>query len=196
MGEKNKKVPSCGKSPEQRRSSVRKILAAGSVAAGMGAPLWATPVVKSVVLPAHAQTSETSGRPVVVLRGPIGEPESFGLLDLFLNSAYAAEEDDLAGGCISITIDGSSVTATVTLNTGDSDTKSGILTGCGFTVANVNGYTVVGTVDDENNPTTGDGSVGSQNFNVVINGSCSVISPTTTTTTTTTCGPNGTPCPD
>ncbi|MGA8258915.1 MAG: hypothetical protein WB783_01755 [Arenicellales bacterium] len=167
---------------------MRKILAAGSVTAGTSVSIWKTPFVKSVVLPAHAQTSDPvnggggpgNGGGGPVISGQIGEPDVAGLLDLFLRSAYAAEED-LVGGCVEIMIVGSSVTVTVTLNTGASDTKSGTLTDCGFTVANVNGYTVVGTVDDQNNPTTCDGSVGSEDFSAVLNGSCSVVPPATTT---------------
>ncbi len=179
---------------------MRKILAAGSVTAGTGASIWKTPFVRSVVLPAHAQTSgpvNTGDDPVnsggsPVISGQIGEPEITGLLDLFLSSAYAAD-DDLVGGCVEIMIVGSSVTVTVTLNTGASDTKSGTLTNCGFTVANVNGYTVVGTVDDQDNPTTCDGSVGSEDFSAILNGSCSVVPPATTTDD---CVPTeGSPCP-
>jgi hypothetical protein len=186
-------------SVEKRRSAVRKILAAGSVTAGASASAWKTPLVESVVLPAHAQTSnpgsasDGEGNQSAAISGQIGSPETTGLLDLFLRSAYAAE-DDLVGGCIEIMVDGSSVTVTVTLNNGDSDTKSGTLTDCGFTVANVNGYTVTGTVDDADNPTTADGTVGSQDFSAVVNGSCSVVPPATTTDD---CVPTeGSACPD
>lgn len=202
MKKRVRNTTSSDESVEKRRSAVRKILAAGSVTAGAGAATWKTPLVESVILPAHAQTSNPGsgsddeggqGNQSVAISGQIGSPETTGLLDLFLRSAYAAE-DDLVGGCIEIMVDGSSVTVTVTLNNGDSDTKSGTLTDCGFSVANVNGYTVTGTVDDANNPTTADGTVGSQDFSAVVNGSCSVVPPATTTDD---CVPTeGSACPD
>lgn len=189
MTKKDRSTISSCESVEKRRSAVRKILAAGSLTAGAGAT-WRTPLVDSVVLPAHAQTSESgsSGSSgILVLGGQIGEPgTTTGLLDLFLRSAYAQEnESDLVGGCIEVTIDGSSVTVTVTLNNGVSDSGSGPLTDCGFSVAGVNGYTVQGTLDDADNPTIAQGSVGSEGYTAVINGSCSVIEPETTTTPTT-----------
>lgn len=177
---------------EKRRSAVRKILAAGSVTAGAHASTWKTPLIESVILPAHAQTTGfSSGDQGPVISGQIGTSEIAGLLDLFLSPAYADDGSDLVGGCIDITIEGFSVTVTVTLNTSASDTKSGTLTGCSFTVANVNGYTVEGQVDNADNPTTCDGFVGPLEFSAVINGSCSVLPPPTTTA----CVPDGTTCP-
>jgi len=170
---------------ENRRAAVRKILATGSLTAGAGASanVWKVPLIESVVLPAHAQTTDrsTASRNAVI-SGQVGEPEITGLLDLFLSPAYAADGSDLVGGCIEITIEGDTVTVTVTLNTGVSDTKSGTLNDCGFTVEGVNGYTVQGQFDDQDNPTRCDGTVGSEEFIAVINGPCSVISPPTTST--------------
>lgn len=189
MKKEEKKPCSSDEPLEQRRATVRKILAASSVTAGMGASAWKTPVIESVVLPAHAQTSAQISD--VVISAQIGETESLGLLDLFLKSAYAAD-DDLVGGCVAIRINGISVTVTVTLNTGERDSKIGTLTNRSFSVANVNGYTVTGIVDDQDNPTTCEGTVGTHEYSGVINGACSVIPPGTTTTTE--C-PDGTLCP-
>lgn len=184
MSKKNKDTTPLDKPVEKRRSAVRKILAAGSVTAGAVASAWKTPLIKSVVLPAHAQTSgsESGGRNSVLV-GQIGNPPIGGLLDLFLSPAYAQDGSDLVGGCIEIAIDGLSVTVTVTLNNSVSDTKSGTLDDCSFSfeVANVNGFTVTGNVDSVDNPTTINGSVGGEDFEAVVNGSCSVISPSTTT---------------
>lgn len=199
MSKKNRDTTASDESVEKRRSAVRKILAAGSVTAGAGISTWKTPVIESVVLPAHAQTTGPgiggqgagSGGQSSVLSGQIGESQIAGLLDLFLSPAYAEEESDLVGGCIKITIAGISITVTVTLNNSVSDTKSGTVDDCtlSFTVANVNGYTVAGVVDDLDNPTTCEGSVGAVEFSAVLNGSCTVIPASTTTTA---CVPDGT----
>lgn len=176
---------------EQRRSAVKKILAASSVATGAGLHSWKTPLVETVVLPAHAQTTGPgNGNQEAVLSGQIGDGGSAGLLDLFMSPAYAQNGSDLVGGCIEITVLGVTITVTVTLNTSVSDTKSGVLDGCtSFTVFNVNGFTVVGEVDDVDAPTTCTGSVGPVEFSAVLNGTCSVIPATTTTTV---CVPDGT----
>ncbi|KAA3630740.1 MAG: hypothetical protein DWQ08_05805 [Proteobacteria bacterium] len=45
---------------ETRRASVKKILAAGGLVGGSAVPAkWVTPVIDSVILPAHAQTTDT-----------------------------------------------------------------------------------------------------------------------------------------
>lgn len=188
MDKKTRKSASSESAVEQRRSTVRKILAAGSVTVGAGASLkWKTPVIETVVLPVHAQTT---GPPI---SGQIGASETGGLLDLFLSPAYAeTDASDLVGGCIDITIFGTVVMATVTLNTGVSDSDSGTLAGTSFSLPDVNGYSVTGTVDNAQSPTTANGVVGPLAFSAVVNGSCSVVPPSTTTP----CNGDGTTCPD
>lgn len=49
---------------EQRRATVKKILAAGGVAGGSAIPAkWGKPVVESIFLPAHAQTTQPTAAP-------------------------------------------------------------------------------------------------------------------------------------
>lgn len=179
----NKKQPdtaSRDSSVEKRRSAVKKILAGGSVAAGAGITSsleWKTPVIESVILPVHAQTTSPA------ISGQIGASDVTGLLDLFMSPAYAGADgpDELVGGCIDITIVGKTVMATVTLNTSVSDTRSGPLVGTSFSIENVNGYQVTGTVDNAISPTTCNGFVGSIEFSAVVNGSCSIVPSSTTT---------------
>ncbi len=173
---------------ERRRAAVKKILAAGSVASGTGVVAslhWKTPVIEAVVLPVHAQTTPSS------ISGQIGTNPNASLLDLFMSPAFAGNgvQPGLVGGCIELSVVGTSVTVTVTLNNGVSDTESGSLSGTSFTIYNVNGYTVTGAVDSATSPSRCEGFVGPVEFSAVLGGTCTVLS------TTTACVPNGTPCP-
>ncbi len=182
MTKKTRNPINSEESIERRRSAVRKILAASSITAGGSVTSWQTPLIESVVLPAHAQTTGP-GDQGPVISGQIGASEITGLLDLFISPAYAEEESDLIGGCIEITVDGSFITAAVTLNNSTRGSNTGVLSGCSsteFIITPVNGFTVEGELDDPVNPTTCSGFVGPYEFSAVINGSCSVIAPTTT----------------
>ena len=82
---------------DSRRQAMKKLLAAGGVVAGsqMVSSEWTRPVVESVVLPAHAITSQiegsfTTGRVVTAMNR---QPQDNNLLATLIPSAHADDDD-------------------------------------------------------------------------------------------------------
>ncbi len=113
--------------PTARRKALKKLLvgSGAAVAASQTLPTkWTKPVVDSVILPAHAQTTvvpTTTAAPVINFRGPVSanaivtinnEPESlFAILDSIVPKAHAGTSTQSGDMCIAV--DGTSFTAAV-----------------------------------------------------------------------------------
>lgn len=98
-----------GSTPEKaaapRRGALKR-LAAGGAAAGILAALpsrWTRPVVESVMLPAHAQTSEP-GEPDGVFFAASQPTDSRSILDWFVPAAHAVVVPDcqIGSGCATL----------------------------------------------------------------------------------------------
>ena len=173
-----------------RRRAVRNLLAGTGVVA-TGAQLaptsWLRPVVNTVVLPAHAQTSMVTTNDSI--SGTVGTPIVLNLLDYFISPSYAELENDLVGGCVSFDITDNVVDCALSLVGGqvlvgqiDFDTSELCIPVDGGDVS----ATVFVTFEDAMPPTGGVGTVDlgdvTESFTAEKGAACT---PTTTTTTTT-----------
>ena len=109
------------KTPEERRKALKKILAGtGAVTVAAAAPeKWTRPVVHSVVLPAHAQTS-TDPTPTIPLNfsdssSINGSNTPTGIIDSLVASAHAGDEDRDYNICNNFNADLETYTASITV---------------------------------------------------------------------------------
>lgn len=202
---------SSGDELERRRRAVRNILAGAGVVTGSQAlsSTWTRPVIESVVLPAHAQTTD------IVLGGAIGggigaaDGSDAGILEHLIRPAHAAP---LIGGCIRLTVVGNTVTVLLVLTNNQFGEESTSISGENFSVGIVIDsvtYTINGQFNQVPGPTqaSGTASGGGENgsYTVTVGAAGSCVKPsspgttagttTTTTTTTTTFNPCTTPQP-
>ena len=94
---------------DKRRQLLQTLVASGAIAGSALPSQWRKPVVNSVILPAHAQTSG------LAFGGPIND--GLGLLDRVISPAYAGRS--FSDGCIRLDVSSGSVTIKIQDN-GDS----------------------------------------------------------------------------
>ncbi|MFT5610171.1 MAG: hypothetical protein ACI9LU_000663 [Polaribacter sp.] len=124
---------------------------------------WTKPLIDSVILPSHAQTSDV----VIVMGGGAGisvteaeksvtKAENNGvgvndILDMFVGQAHAqvvVDPPSLNGGCLALTLEGAVATVSLTLNDLSVDVQSGTVIGTSVSVTGLHaGYTVTATLD-------------------------------------------------
>ena len=84
--------------PAQRANSARRRVLLGSLGGAAAVSVWHTPVIKSVMLPAHAQTSLTLPKNFFRPGGgtpKLGfQPSKRSLLDVFIPAAHAGKGQD------------------------------------------------------------------------------------------------------
>lgn len=85
---------------DKRRQLLQTLVASGAIAGSALPSQWRKPVVNSVILPAHAQTSG------LAFGGPIND--GLGLLDRVISPAYAGRS--FSDGCIRLDVSSGSVT--------------------------------------------------------------------------------------
>lgn len=138
--------------PKQNRANRRRLLKTLSVGGGVAIGFemipdrWTQPLVQSVYLPAHAQTS----LPVLRVGGPVGgavvsneNPSNRSLLDLVIERAHA--QGSPSGGCITAFVPGGAV-GTFQLDLPDGSVVSGEARSDGSTfLGSGGGYTLQGT---------------------------------------------------
>ncbi len=134
--------PSGEASPENpqshRRGALRKLLAGGGLVIGAESipGAWKKPVVETVILPAHAQTTSA-----VEFGGPIGIEDS-SILERVILPSYAG--DDFSGGCVHLTIDGETVKALIQMAGGIFFKTTGKIVRSAFSMFFNAGDTIVG----------------------------------------------------
>ena len=108
------------KTPEERRKALKKILAGtGAVTVAAAAPeKWTTPVVDSVVLPAHAQTSTDPTPPTIPLNfsdssSVLGSNTPSDIIDSLVASAHAGGESRAYNICNNFNEDLETYTASI-----------------------------------------------------------------------------------
>lgn len=169
-----------------RRTAVRTILAGGGgITAAAAAGGWTKPILNSVITPAHAQTSAV----VLTFAGNVSlspvvnnaEPKGNSVLDFFVGTAHAQTEPDLAGACVTVTVDGENVSVVIDFFSDSSITISGTLSGDTFT-GSESGISVSLTINTSAELATATGTVrnSSNVFQLSLDtnaGSCSPIDP-------------------
>ncbi|MBL4672724.1 MAG: hypothetical protein JKX81_10740 [Arenicella sp.] len=150
-----------------RRTVLRNTLIGGGavISTSFVPDKWKKPLLDSVILPSHAQTSTS----LIVMGGGSGisitkaDNNGFGvddILDVFIGQAYADVATSLNGGCLLLTIEGSVATVSLTLNDNQVDTKTGTVDGTAVSVSGLHsGYTVTANLDSASTPTSATGSV-------------------------------------
>jgi len=169
---------------------------------------WKTPLLNSVILPSHAQTSVVTvvmggGPGISVVKADDSGIDVDDILDIFISQAYAGAVASTAidGGCLLLTIEGSVATVELTLNDLRVDTQSGTVSGTTVTVTGLHsGYTVNATLDSATAPTSCSGSVSGFGENGTFSVSsadpvCAAVTTTTTVAPTTTAAPTTTVMP-
>lgn len=200
---KDKSLETGAEIKQSRRKVLRNTLLGGTVVStSVLQENWTKPILNAVITPSHAQTSVNN----VMMSGSVSglivqnDFNATDVLDLFVEEAHAIPaSNNLDGGCLTITIDGATSTAELTLNNGSKDTKMGTVAGTAVTVAGLHGsYGVSGTLNSAAAPTACSGSVSgsgeSANFSVSTSGvgNCTPVAPTTTSIPQTTIGPTTT----
>lgn len=173
---------------EKRRKALKNILAGSGtvVTAAAMHEKWAKPVIESVVLPAHAQTS---GNLVAgfVLTNFAAAPDQNQLLDTLVPSAHAAPPTTPKSICINV--NGSAASAQVTVS-GDSTVYTAAFTlptAAPITLSpTANGYTITAALDTGGNSVSGVVSAqGAASYTAPKSGaSCQLTVPTTQSFTT------------
>lgn len=179
---------------EDRRKAVKNILAGSGVVAGAAtSSQWAKPVVDSVLLPAHAQTSD-----MIVLAGNAGvtprlasqdkiESKAESVLDFFIGTANAQAEPSLAGACLTMTVTGSAFSLAVEFASAPTVQLSGTISGTSITGSG-SGISVTGTVNLGSTPVMASGTISNSQaaFDYTLDSNqtdCTPIAEQTTTTT-------------
>ena len=142
-------------SSDSRRKALRNILSGTGIVAGaqLATGSWIKPVVESVVLPAHAQTSG------IILAGVASTGGITGILDILVQPTYA-QLTQVPQGCVFLYFFGPRVTVEHFSNAGGVDSKVGMLEGNNFSIPGLHDLFVVnGTVDDPASPTVATGTV-------------------------------------
>ena len=178
---------------ESRRKAVQKILAGTTIAGAAASGTWVKPVVDSVLIPAHAQTSLLFrlgggvGGGIVQNKGP-------SVLDFFVETAIA-QDSIFDNGCLEIIISGGTFTGILfSADKSTSRTVSGTVNGT-LLVAE-GSFNMNGELDSPTNPTSCAGQLSSDgpilNFRVSNNGagSCFPVIAATTAAPATTCMPS------
>jgi hypothetical protein len=186
-----------------RRKVLRNALIGGGaiISTNVLPDSWKKPLLNSVILPSHAQTSVGT----VVMGGGTGiiGSDSFAvddILSIFINEANAdAPVASAIGGCLILSVEGSVATVDLTLSDGSVDTQEGTVSGTSIIVTELHsGYTVTATLDSATATTAASGSV--EGFGLTGTFSVSSAEPvcaalTTTVSPTTTAGPTTTALP-
>ncbi|MGI9319053.1 MAG: hypothetical protein ACR2QW_17130 [bacterium] len=166
-------------SDKTRRKALRNLLSGTGIVAGaqLAGGTWVKPVVESVLLPAHAQTSG------IVLAGIAATGGITSILDVVVQPTYA-QAAQVPGGCVFLYFFGTRISVDHFSNSGGVDSKSGVLDGANFNFADIHGiYNIMGTVDDPVSPTSATGTVSGGG----------VTASFTATTNTNACGRSGPP---
>ncbi len=166
-----------------RRSAVRTILAgSGGITAAAAAGGWTKPILNSVITPAHAQTSALmltfSGNVALTPVVNNVEPKGNSVLDFFVGTAHAQTEPELAGSCVTVTINGENVSVVIDFFSNSSITISGTLSGNTFS-SSQSGISVSLTLNTSAEVATATGTVSNSSgmFQLSLDANASACSP-------------------